>query len=81
MARPRSSSGRGASADSITVKPWARTCSSKRRYTLSQVWFFTIRMSMATVARCGMIVFASAPTKPLCSPRIVRVGWNMVRSR
>jgi acetylornithine deacetylase/succinyl-diaminopimelate desuccinylase-like protein len=37
--------------------------------------------SMATVARCGMIVFASAPTKPLCSPRIVRVGWNMVRSR
>jgi hypothetical protein len=65
----------------MTVKPWARMWSITRAYTLSHRWFFTIRMSMATVARWGMMVLASAPTNPLDSPRIVSVGWNMMRSR
>ena len=36
---------------------------------LVQRWFFTMRMSIATVARCGMIVFASSPTNPLWRAR------------
>ena len=52
-----------------------------RRYTVSIFWFLTMRMSMATVVVCGMMVLASAPTNPLCRPRMVSVGWNMIFSR
>ena len=55
--------------------------SSTRWYTVSSLWFLTMRMSMATVDRWGMMVFASAPTKPLCRPRMVSVEWNMILSR